>query len=105
MRSRLLLTTAVLASLVGTAAVPALGAVRERTCFYYANSGWGLWATPNVSCTAAKTVYRDATKHVPAGRFDKTIKVDGYRCHMNFDGGGSGACAASRNRRIRFDVP
>jgi hypothetical protein len=86
-------------------AVPAAGAAKERTCFYYANSGWGLWATRNVSCKTAKKVYNDATKRIPAGAFDQTIRVDGYRCKMNFDGGGAGTCTASRQRRIRFEVP
>ena len=92
-------------ALLAVLAGPAAGAVKERTCFYYANSGWGMWATRNVSCKTARKVYNDATKRIPAAAFDQTISVDGYRCKMNFDGGGAGRCTAPRDRRIRFDVP
>lgn len=86
-------------------AVSAGGAVRERTCFYHPESGWGLWATRNVSCRTAKRVYNDATRRITVGVFHRTISVDGFRCRMHFDGGGNGSCTASRQRRIRFDVP
>jgi hypothetical protein len=86
-------------------ATQAKGAMKECTCFYYSNSGWGLWATRNVSCKTARHVYNDATKRIRSASFHRTIRVDGYRCKMDFDGGGSGTCSASRQRRISFDVP
>jgi hypothetical protein len=104
-RPRLIRALAICLAMLAALAVPAAGAAKERTCFYHANSGWGLWATRNVSCKTAKKVYNDATKRIPARAFDQTIRVDGYRCKMNFDGGGAGTCTASRNRRISFAVP
>ena len=93
------------ALLAATGAVPAEATTNERTCFYYANSGWGLWATRNVSCKAARRVYNDATKRIQPGRFNRTIRVDGYRCKMQFEGGGNGTCTTSHRRRISFSVP
>lgn len=93
------------ASILAVMASAAAGAT-ERACFYYPNSGWGLWATRNVSCKTAKHVYNDSTKRIgSSGRIHRTLRVDGYRCRMDFDGGGSGNCVASHRRRIRFDVP
>lgn len=92
-------------TLLALLTVPADATTKERTCFYDSNSGWGLWATRNVSCRTARRVYNDATRRITSGRFHRTIHVDGYRCRMNFDGGGDGTCAASRHRRIRFSVP
>ena len=100
-----LAAVALLVVLLAAATAAVDGATRERTCFYYSNSGWGLWATRNVSCRTARRVYNDATRRITSGRFHRTIRVDGYRCKMDFDGGGSGNCFASRHRRIRFDVP
>jgi hypothetical protein len=80
--------------------------VRTHVCFYYPASGFGLWATRNVSCRSAKRVYRAAVRRIPSdARLHRTIKIDGYRCRMRFDGGGSGKCSASRHRRITFNVP
>jgi hypothetical protein len=105
-RARLGLAVAIAVALIAaTGAVPAEATPKERTCFYYANSGWGLWATRNVSCKAARHVYNDATRRIQPGRFNRTIRVDGYRCTMRFDGGGDGTCTASNRRRIRFTVP
>ncbi len=104
-RPRVIRALIIWLAMLAALAVPAAGAAKERTCFYYANAGSGLWATRNVSCKTAKKVYNDATKRIPAGTFDQTIRVDGYRCMMKFDGGGTGRCTASRNRRIRFAVP
>jgi hypothetical protein len=92
-------------ALLAATAVSATGATKERTCFYYSNSGWGLWATQNVSCKAARHVYHDATSRIPGGSFNRTIRVDGYSCKMEFDGGGSGTCTAPHHRRISFSVP
>lgn len=104
-RSRFIAVLAGGLAMFAVCAVPAAAAGKERACFYYADSGWGLWATRNVSCTTAKRVYNDATKRVLSGRLDRTIRIDGYRCKMDFDGGGEGTCRASRQRRIRFAVP
>jgi hypothetical protein len=104
-RMRLGLALAVALTLVAASAISAEGATKERTCFYYSNSGWGLWATRNVTCKTARHVYNDATKRITAGTFHRTIRVDGYSCKMHFDGGGSGTCTASHKRRITFNVP
>ena len=96
---------AIALALLAASAAVAEGATKQRTCFYYANSGWGLWATRNVSCKAARHVYNDATKRITGGSFNRTIRVDGYSCKMRFDGGGSGTCTASHKRRITFSVP
>src|SRR5689334_7133319 len=98
-------TAALVVVLLAALAVPVAGAASERTCFYYSNSGWGLWATPNVSCRTAKHVYNDATRRIRSASFRKTINVDAYRCKIEHDAGGSGHCSASRHRRIRFDIP
>lgn len=93
---------------IGTAATGSTGAGsagQERTCFYYSNSGWGLWATANLTCTTAKRVYTDAMKQVPSNGLQGTISVDGYQCKMNFNGGGEGTCTASGSGKIRFEVP
>ena len=100
-----LAAVALVVVLLAATTTPVDGATRERTCFYYSNSGWGLWATRNVSCRTARRVYNDATRRIRSASFHRTIRVDGYRCKMDFDGGGSGNCSASRNRRIRFNVP
>ncbi len=96
---------AVVLALLAALAVPAEGAMKQRTCFYFSTSGWGLWATRNVSCKTARLVYHDATSRISGGSFNRTIRVDGYRCKMRFDGGGHGACTAARQRRISFSVP
>ena len=96
---------AIAAALLAAFAISAEAATKERTCFYHANSGWGLWATRNVTCKAARHVYNDATKRITAGTFNRTIRVDGYSCKMHFDGGGNGTCTASRQRRITFNIP
>jgi hypothetical protein len=96
---------AIALTLLAATAISAEAATKERTCFDYSNSGWGLWATRNVSCKAARHVYNDATKRITAGIFHRTIRVDGYSCKMRFDGGGNGSCTASHHRRITFNVP
>jgi hypothetical protein len=75
-----------------------------RTCFYYADSGWGLWATPNVRCSKARRVYRAAVRKCE-GDCSAVFLVDRYRCKLSFSGGGDGTCNASHRRRIRFTVP
>jgi hypothetical protein len=95
------LTTAI--ATLAITAIPARAA-NLRTCFYYSSSGWGLWATRNVSCKTARHVYRDATRKCD-GRCNTVLRIDGYRCKLSFDGGGDGTCTASRGRRIRFTVP
>jgi hypothetical protein len=102
-RARLLVAITAAIATLATMAIPA-EAAKLRTCFYYSNSGWGLWATRNVSCKTARRVYRDATRQCN-GMCDTVRRVDGYRCKLSFDGGGDGSCTASRNRRIRFSVP
>jgi hypothetical protein len=104
-RMRLGPALAITLVLLAATAVSAAAAMKERTCFYYSTSGWGLWATRNVNCKAARHVYKDATKRIPGGRLHGTIRVDGYSCKMEFDGGGSGTCTASHQRRITFNVP
>ena len=104
-QTRLVPAVVIALALLAATIVPAEGATKERTCFYHSNSGVGLWATRNVSCKTARRVYNDATRRIPSGTFDRTIRVDGYQCKMRFDGGGSGTCSASRHRRIRFSVP
>jgi hypothetical protein len=88
-----------------TVAAPGAATRVERACFYYSNSGAGLWATKNVSCKTANHVYSDAMKRVQGGVWNRTIRVDGWRCVMHFDGGGTGHCSASHARRIHFSVP
>jgi hypothetical protein len=95
----------VIALLAMTAGAGEGAATKERTCFYHASSGWGLWATRNVGCKAARRVCHDATKRITPGIFNRTIRVDGYSCKMRFDGGGHGTCTASHRRRITFSVP
>ncbi len=102
-RLRFVTTIATTLTVLAAIAVPAQAA-HLRTCFYYSNSGWGLWATPNVRCAAARRVYHDATREC-GGRCNAVFRVDGYRCKLSFDGGGDGTCTASRHRRIRFSVP
>lgn len=103
--ARRLLPAVTALALLAPIAVPARAATKQRTCFYYANSSFGLWATRNVSCRTARRVYHDATSRLGNGLFNGIMHVDGYRCRMNFDGGGSGTCTASRHRRIHFEVP
>jgi hypothetical protein len=102
-QARLLTAITTAIATLATVAIPA-HAANLRTCFYYSNSGWGLWATRNVSCKTARRVYRDATRRCD-GMCNRVLWVDGYRCKLSFDGGGDGSCTASRNRRIRFSVP
>ncbi len=104
-RARVGSAVAIALALLAAVAVPAEGATKERTCFYYSNSGWGLWATRNVSCKTARRVYNNATSQISSGSFNRTIRVDEYRCKMRFDGGGNGTCTASHRRRISFSVP
>jgi hypothetical protein len=102
-QARLLTAIAIAIVTLATTAIPARAA-ELRTCFYYSNSGFGLWATHNVSCKTARRVYRDATRRCD-GMCHAVLPIDGYRCRLSFDGGGDGTCTASRNRRIRFSVP
>ena len=102
-RARVITMIATAIAILGVGAMPAQAA-KVRTCFYYSNSGWGLWATPNVRCSTARRVYNAATRTCN-GRCDGVFPIDGYRCRLSFDGGGSGTCTASHRRRIHFTVP
>jgi hypothetical protein len=104
-RARLLATLATAIATLGISAISAQAqAARLRTCFYYANSGWGLWATPNVRCSTAKRIYRKATRKCGA-YCNGVYQIHHFRCYLNFDGGGDGRCTASHHRRIKFSVP
>lgn len=100
-RAAIVIATAIAS--IGIGAIPAQAA-KERTCFYYSNSGLGLWATQNVRCSTARRVYRAATQRC-GGRCAAVYRIDGYRCTLSFDGGGNGICTAWHGRRIRFSVP
>lgn len=102
-RGRLLAAIATATVMLAAIAVPA-HAASLRTCFYYSTSGWGLWATHNVSCATARRVYNTTTREC-GERCDRVYRVDGFSCRLSFDGGGDGHCTASRQRRIRFSVP
>lgn len=107
-QARALLRLGVIICLIAAAtlgvAAGSAQAARVRTCFYYSNSGWGLWATRNVSCRRARHVYNLATRRCRAS-CHVSPWIDGFRCRLAFDGGGDGTCVASRGRRIRFSVP
>ena len=104
-RMRLGPALAIALMLLAATAISAGAATKERTCFYYSNSGVGSVGDAERKFKAARHVYNDATKRITAGTFNRTIRVDGYSFKMHFDGGGNGTCTASHQRRITFNVP